>query len=106
MVGKAAMNLFLQPTLITARVLEDDGISFTLMISSWVHNQHLSKTLLNDGLLVELLSRQFVCGIKPRPAIPRDSRIRVSLADDSVTTLDDYIINPINVEGMKAVIKA
>ncbi len=105
-VGKAGMNLFSQLPSITARVLENDGMSLPLMISSWVLNQHLSKTLLDGGSLVELLSRQFVRRIKPRPAIQRDGYIRVSLANDSVTTLDEYVIIPINIEGMEAILKA
>ncbi len=100
------MNLFSQLPSMTARVLEDDGMSFPFMISSWVLNQHLSKTLLDGGSLVELLSRRFVRGMKPRPAIQRDGRIQVSLANDSVTILDEYVIIPISVEGVEAVIKA
>ncbi len=44
--------------------------------------------------------------MKPRLAIQRNGRIRVSLANDSVTTLDEYVIILINVEGVEAVIKA
>lgn len=44
--------------------------------------------------------------MNPGPAIQRDGRIRVSLANDSVTTLNKYVIIPINVEGVEAVIKA
>ncbi len=44
--------------------------------------------------------------MKPRPDIEKNDNIRVSLANDSVTTLDKYAIIPINVEGVEAVIKA
>ncbi|MCJ1346904.1 hypothetical protein MMC31_005124 [Peltigera leucophlebia] len=84
----------------------NDGMSLPLMISSWVLNQHLSRTLLDGGSLVELLSKRFIHKMKPRPTIQRDGRIRVSLANDSVTTLDEYVVIPINVEGVEAVIKA
>lgn len=66
----------------------------------------MSKTLLDGGSLVELLSKRFLRGIKPRPAIQRDNHIRVSLANNSVTKLDKYVIIPINMEGVEAVINA
>lgn len=105
-VSNAITNLASRPPPITAKVSEDDGMSIPLMISSWVLNQHLSRTLLDGGSLVELLSKRFIHKMKPRPTIQRDGRIRVSLANDSVTTLDEYVVIPINVEGVEAVIKA
>lgn len=30
----------------------------------------------------------------------------MSLANDNITTLDEYVVIPINIEGVKAVIKA
>lgn len=48
--------------------------------------------MMGEGSLVELLSRHFVHEMKPRPAILRDGRIRMSLAND-------------NVQGVEAVIK-
>ncbi len=76
------------------------------MISSWVLNEHLFQTLLDDKSLVELLSIRFVRGMKPRPAIQKDDHIHVNFANDSITTLDKYVIIPINLEGVEAVIKA
>ena len=105
-VSNAVTNFSSQPTPITTKVFEDDGMSLPLMISLWVLNKHLSKTLLDCGLLVELLSKRFLRGMKPQPAIQKDNHIRMSLANDSVTTLDEYVIIPINVERVNAVIKA
>ena len=76
------------------------------MIFPWVFNQQLCKTFLDVGSLVELFSKISVRQMKPRPAIQKDGHIRVSLANDSVTTLDEYVIIPINVERVEAVIKA
>ena len=73
------------------------------MISSWALNEHLSKTLLDDRSLVELLSKRFVRGMKHRPAIQKDDHIRVNFANDSIKTLDKYVIIPINLEGVEAV---
>lgn len=72
----------------------------------WVFKQHLSKTLLDGGLLVKLFSKRFIYGIKPRPAIQRDGHIYISPANNSATIVDKYVIIPINVEGVEAVIKA
>lgn len=106
MVGNAVINASIRLPPITARVLEDDGMSLPLMISSRVLNQYLLKALLDGGSLVKLLSKQFVHGMKPRPAIKKDGHIRVSLANDSITILDKYVIISINVERVEVVIKA
>lgn len=58
-VSNVVTNFSSQPPPITTKVSEDDGMSVPLMISSWVLNQHLSKTLLDGGSLVELLSKRF-----------------------------------------------
>ena len=81
-------------------------MSLPLMISSWVLNQHLSRTLIDGGSLVELFSKRFIHKMKPRPTIQRDGCIWVSLTNDSVTTLDKYMVIPINVERVEVVIKA
>jgi len=44
--------------------------------------------------------------MKPKSRIRTDEYIRVSLVNDSVTTLREYVLIPINVEGIEAVIKA
>lgn len=92
------MNAFTKFLFITARVSKDNGMSLLLMIFSWVFNQHLPETLLNDKSLVKLLSKRFIHGIKPQPAIQKDVRIRVSLIINSVTILDKYVIISINME--------
>ncbi len=105
-VSNAVTNFSSQPPQITAKVSEDDGMSLPLMILLWVFNQYLSKTLLSGRSLVKLLSKRFVRGMKPRPVIQIDQHICISLTNDSVTTLDKYVIISINVERVKAVIMA
>lgn len=51
--------------LITAKVFEDNGMSLSLMLSLYNLNQHLLSIFLNNGSLVELLSKRFVHGIGP-----------------------------------------
>jgi len=94
------------PPEVTARAYEDDGLSKPLMINSWIGTQRLPKSLLDGGSLVELLNRKVYNKMKPKPRIRTDGYIRVSLANDSVTTLREYVLIPINVEGIEAVIKA
>ncbi len=94
------------PPEVTARAYEDDGLSKPLMINSWIGTQRLPKSLLDGGSLVELLNRKVYNKMKPKPRIWTDGYIRVSLANDSVTTLREYVLVPVNVEGIEAVIKA
>ena len=44
--------------------------------------------------------------MKPRPKIFSDSRIKVSLANDSFTVLSEYVKIPVNVQGIEAIIRA
>lgn len=76
------------------------------MFTSWVRNFCLEKTLLDGGSLVELINRKLVAGMKPRPKIFSDSRIKVSLANDSFTVLSEYVKIPVNVQGIEAIIRA
>ena len=44
--------------------------------------------------------------MRPKPRIFSDSRIKVSLANDSVTVLSKYVKIPVNVQGIEAVVRA
>lgn len=81
-------------------------MSVFLIILLWVFNQHLSKTFFDDKSLVKLLSKKLVYGIKPRPAIQKDGHICDSLANNSVITLDKYVIILINMKRVEMVIKS
>ena len=105
-ISNVITNFSSQLPLMTAKVSENDGMSVSLIILLWVLNQHFSKSLFDSRSLIELLSKRFVCRIKAWPAIQKDGHIRVSLANNSVTILDKYVIILINVEGVEAVIKA
>lgn len=63
------------------------------------------KTLLDGRLLVKLLGKRFIREMKLWPAIQRDNHIRVNFANNSITILNKYIIIPINIEEVEAVIK-
>lgn len=69
------------------------------------HRERKQKIAKGESL-VELLSKRLVHKTKPQPVIQNDGCIQVSLANDSVTTLDEYVVIPINVEGVEAVMKA
>ena len=91
---------------ITARALEDDGRSSPLMVTAWIHQTKLPRTLLDGGSLIELISQKAVNRLQPSPYVFSDGQIRVSLANDSLTTLTRYVRVPVNIEGVEAVIKA
>ncbi len=56
--------------------------------------------------MVELISRSLINKMNPRPLIFRDGHLRVSLANDDLTTLTEYVKIRVNVEGVEAAIKA
>lgn len=76
------------------------------MVTSWVRDSCFQKTLLDGGSLVELINRKLVMKMRPRPKIFSDSRIKVSLANDSVTVLSEYVKISVNVQGVEAVVRA
>ena len=53
------MNTYTRLCFIIARVFKDDGMTLSLIISSWVVNQHLQKTPVNGGSLVEFKVNHF-----------------------------------------------
>lgn len=91
---------------VTARAHDDDGRSAPLMVTSWINQQCLPRTLLDGGSLIELISRKSLNKMQPMPRIRTDGNIRVSLANDSLTTLTSYVVIPVNVEGVECMVKA
>ncbi len=55
---------------------------------------------------MKLLNRKIYNKIKLKPRIRTDEYIRISLINDFVTTLREYVLISINVEEIEAVIKA
>lgn len=98
--SKVQSNAILYPPPVTAQAYDDDGLSEPLMITSWIQG------LLDGGSLVELLNRKLIHKIRLTPRIFRDEQIKVSLANDMITTLNEYITIPVNVSGIEAVVKA
>ena len=79
------------PLVITFRAYDDNGKSQPMMITTWVNNLRMPKTLLDSGSMVELISRSLVRKISPRPLIFRDGQLCISLANDDLTTLTEYV---------------
>ena len=96
----------MMPPPVTARAYDDDGKSKPVLITSWIGNSKLTRTLLDGGSVVELISEKLVKSIKPRPIIYTDGYLRVSLATDKLDELTDYMYVPVNVQGVEAIIKA
>ena len=94
------------PPHVTAFAYEHDGQSKPVMILSWIHNTKFSRSLLDNGLLVELISRKKLNQLTPKPRIYTNGYFKVSLATDKLDTLTDYTIIPVSVQGVEATIKA
>lgn len=99
-------NAVLHPPPITSSACDDNGLSQPLMVTSWVRDSCFQKTLLDGGSLVELINRKLVMKMRPRHKIFSDSRIKVSLANDSVMVLSEYFKIPVNVQEVEAMIRA
>lgn len=91
---------------VTAQAYEDDGESKPIMIISWVNSLRMPRTLLDGGSLVELVNEKKVNAMRSRSQIHTDGYLRVSLATDKLDTLINYVLIPVNVEGVAATIKA
>ena len=57
---KATASAMLSPPTIISKAHDDDGKSQPLIITAWVNNMQLKKTLLDGGSMVELISRALV----------------------------------------------
>lgn len=66
----------------------------------------MGRTLLDEGLMVQLINRELVNKMTSRSPVYRDSRMKISLANDTTTTLSKFVKIFINVQGVKLVIRA
>lgn len=57
MLGNTVINAFTRLFPINGRVSKDNEMSLLLMISLWVFNQHLPKTLLDSRSLVKFQNK-------------------------------------------------
>lgn len=87
LVSSAVAKVTTSPPVITSRAHDDDGGSQPVMVTAWVNDLQMPKTLLDGGSMVELISRSLISKMNPRPLIFRDGHLRVSLANDDLTTL-------------------
>lgn len=55
------------------------------MVTWWAQGLQMEKPLVGGGSLVELINREIVSKMNPRPRIYKDSRMKVSLANDATT---------------------
>lgn len=94
------------PPEVSARAYEDDGQSQPLMVTSWIGNVRMAKTLLDGGSIVELINHRKLLRMEPAPYVHTDGHLRVNLATDVIETLTNYTIVPVNVEGVEADVKA
>ena len=91
---------------ITAHAFDDDGNTQPLMVTAWVGDVKFERTLIDGGSIVEIISSRMLKKMSPPPHIHHDGHLKVSLATDVVHTLTNYVLLPINVAGVQAVVKA
>lgn len=94
-------NAVLHSLPITSSTCDDNRLIKFFMVTSWVRDVCFQKTLLDGGSLVVLINKKLVMKMRPRPRIFIDSRIKVSLANSSITELSEYVNIPVNVQGME-----
>lgn len=94
------------PPPITASTYDNDGKSRPLMVEAWVSDVRLPKTLLDGASSFELFNRKSLKKMKIKPSMLTDGRLRFSLANDTLTTFNEYVKLPINIQGVVASIKA
>lgn len=63
----------------------DDKLSQFLVVAWWAQGLQMEKTLVGGGSLVELINGEIVSKMNPRPRIYKDSRVKVSLANEATT---------------------
>lgn len=94
-------NAVLHSLPITSSACDDNGLIKFFMVTLWVRDVCFQKTLLDGGSLVVLINRKLVMKMRPRPRNFIDSRIKVSLANDSITESSEYVNIPVNVQGVE-----
>lgn len=93
-------NAVLHSLPITSSACDDNGLIKFFMVTLWVRDVCFQKTL-DGGSLVVLINSKLVMKMRPRPRNFIDSRIKVSLANDSITELSEYVNIPVNVQGVE-----
>ncbi|MCJ1349846.1 hypothetical protein MMC31_008088 [Peltigera leucophlebia] len=93
------------PPPIASTGFDDDKHSQPLVVTSWAQGLQMEKTLLDGGPMAKLTNQEPVSKMTPRPPIYRDSRVKISLANDATTTLSKFIKIPVNVQGVETVIR-
>ncbi|MCJ1345426.1 hypothetical protein MMC31_003633 [Peltigera leucophlebia] len=66
----------------------------------------MGRILLDGESMIALINKELVNKMTPRPPIYRDSRVKISLANDASTTLSEFVKIPVNVQGVETVIRA
>lgn len=56
--------------------------------------------------MVELINKELVNKMNPRPRIYKDSKVKISLANDATTTLNKFVRISVTVQGVETVVRA
>ncbi len=92
------------PSAIETVAHEDEEV-ICLYIDAWIGEEKISKTLVDSGAVVELISQKVVQDLD-LPVNQMDEKWTFQLADDGHATVQKYIWVTVNVSGVRALVKA
>ena len=100
----AAVSKLWTPPAIETITHEDEEV-ICLYIDAWVGDQKISKTLVDSGAVVELISRKVVQDLDLQ-VYHMNEKWTLQLADDGHATVQEYVWVTVNVSGVRALVKA
>lgn len=92
------------PPVIETIAHEDEEV-ICLYIDAWIRKQKVSKTLVDSGTVVELISRKVVHDLDLQ-VYRMDEKWTLQLADDGHATVQEYVWVTVNVSEIQALVKA
>ena len=100
----AATSKFWTPPVIKTVTHEDKEV-VCLYIDAWIEENKISKTFVDSGAVVELISQKVVQDLK-LTVYCMDEKWILQLADDGHATVQEYVWVTVNISGVRALVKA
>lgn len=91
LVSNTIAKLSIYLLIITSIVHKDDVKSFSVIVTAWIYDLQLSKTLFDSNVMIDLISQLLVNKINPWPLVFHNDHLYMSLANDNLITLTEYI---------------
>ena len=102
--GTAAAASKFWTLLVIETVAHEDKEVICLYIDAWIEEHKISKTLVNSGAVVEVISRKVVQDLE-LTVYCMDENWTLQLADDGHATVQEYVWVTVNVSGVRALVK-